>query len=437
MRHVYLANAIALAAVLAVAVPTARAQNSGPIVITTQTKATRGLYPMAVPLPPTGDAALSQLVTDVQTFDLNVSSWFKVLDPKSFLADLRSEDMSINPQSWANVGAFGVIKSKVTVSGNTATLEFKLYEVDKGAVPVLEKQYFGSVADTRKNVHKWCNEVVQHFTGEPGFFGSQVTFSNSKRIMVMDFDGNGVYAVTKNEAINILPTMSPNGKQIAFTSYMRGNPDLYVVGLSGGRPTRVAKYNGMNTGAAWSPDGRTIAITLSKDGNAEIYIINAADGTIIKRLTDNRYIDTSPAFSPDGSEIAFVSNREGNPQIFVMNADGSNQRRVSTVGTWNQTPAWSPKKGARVLAYTARDDATGRFDIVTLDLASGKLTRITQNQGNNEEPTWSPNGRVLAFSSNRPGGQGIYLANADGTGDQHVIYRGAGTSVDWGPMPAQ
>jgi TolB protein len=417
-------------------IATARADD-GRIVISTETKARKGMYPIAVPLPPTGDPQLSQLVTEVQTFDLNVSSWFKVLDPKSFLANLRSEDMSIDPQQWASVGAYGVIKSRVTVSGSSATLEFKLYEVEKGAVPVLEKRYEGSAADARKNVHKWCNEVVTYFTSEPGFFGSQVTFSTSKKIMVMDFDGNGAYAVTKNDAINILPAMSPNGRNIAFTSYMRGNPDLYVVSTSGGRPTRLAKYNGMNTGAAWSPDGRNLAVTLSKDGNAEIYLINATDGTVVRRLTDNRYIDTSPTFSPDGSEIAFVSNREGNPQIFVMSADGSNQRRVSMVGTWNQTPAWSPKKGTRILAYTARDDATGRFDIVTLDLTNGKLTRITQNQGNNEEPTWSPNGRVLAFSSNRPGGAGLYLANADGTGEQHVIYRGAGTSIDWGPMPSQ
>jgi len=438
MRHVHIANGITLVAVLLVSMPTARADDSR-IVISTETKAKKGMYPIAVPLPQTGDPALAQLVTEVQTFDLNVSSWFKVLDPKSFLADLKSEDMSIDPQKWANVGAFGVIKTKVSVSGNTATLEFKLYEVDKGAAPVLEKQYFGAVADARKNVHKWCNDVVKYLTGDrdPGFFGSQMTFSNSKKIMVMDFDGNGVYAITKNDAINILPAMSPNGKTVAFTSYMRGNPDLYTVATGGGRPTRVAKYNGMNTGAAWSPDGRTLAVTLSRDGNAEIYIVNAVDGAVVRRLTDNRYIDTSPAFSPDGSEIAFVSNREGNPQIFVMAADGSNQRRVSMVGTWNQTPAWSPKKGARVLAYTARDDTSGRFDIVTLDLTSGKLTRITQNQGNNEEPTWSPNGLVLAFSSNRPGGQGLYLANADGTGDQHIVYKGQGTSVDWGPMLSQ
>ena len=444
MRHVHvqarvawsLTAAVTVVGVLGVLGTATPAHADDRIVITTETKAKKGMYPIAVPMPTTGDPTLSQLVTNVQTFDLNVSSWFKVLDPKSFLADLRSEGMNIEPARWRDVGAFGVIKSTATMSGGMATLTFKLYEVEKGAVPVLEKTYTGPSGDARKLVHKWCNEVVKYFTGEPGFFGSQMTFSSSKKIYMMDFDGNGAYSLSKNDAINILPAMSPNGREVAFTSYMRGNPDLYITSSSGGgRPRRVAKYNGMNTGASFSPDGSKLAITLSKDGNAEIYIISAADGSVLKRLTDNRYIDTSPAFSPDGSEIAFVSNREGSPQIFVMNADGSNQRRVSTAGNWNQTPTWSPRKGAKVLAYTARDDSGGRFDIITHDLATGKLTRITQNQGNNEEPSWAPNGRVLAFTSTRPGGGGVYLANADGTGEQHLVYRGGATSVDWGRSP--
>jgi TolB protein len=411
--------------------------DDGRIVVSTDTKARKGLYPIAVPVPIDGDPAVSQLATDVQKFDLSVSSWFKVLDPKSFLADLRKEGMSIEPKQWQDVGAFGVVKTRATVAGGMATLEFKLYEVDKGAVAVLEKQYRGPVGDVRKMVHKWCNEVVAYYTGEPGFFGSQVTFSTGKKIMVADFDGQGAYAVTRNDAINILPAFSPTGGQIAFTSYMRGNPDLYSVPAGGGRPKRLSHFDGMNTGASWSPDGTKLAVTLSKDGNAEIYIVSASDGGILKRLTDNRYIDTSPAFSPDGSEIAFVSNREGGPQIFVMGADGSNQKRVSTVGNYNQTPAWNPRKGTRQLAYTARDDASNRNDIVTIDLATGKMVRITQNQGNNEEPTWSPNGRVIAFSSTRSTGTGIYLANADGTGEQTLVWKGSADSVDWGPVPQQ
>jgi TolB protein len=436
MRHVHIQTRIitgAVAALVAAAVAAGPARSDDRIVISTQTKAKKGMYPIAVPMPTGGDPQLSDLATKVQTFDLNVSSWFKVLDPKSFLADLRSEGMSIDPSRWQNVGAYGVIKTSATMSGGQATFQFKLYEVEKGAQPVLEKTYSGPASEARKLVHKWDNDVVKYYTGEDGFFNSQMTFSNSKKIFVMDFDGNGIFSVTKNDAINILPALSPRGGQVAFTSYMRGNPDLYVVGLGGQRPARISKYNGMNTGAAWSPDGSKIAVTLSKDGNAEIYLISPTDGAILARLTDNRYIDTSPAFSRDGSEIAFVSNRSGSPQIFVMKTDGSGQTQVSTAGNWNQTPAWSPLKGTRILAYTARDDATGRFDIITHDLTTGKLTRITQNQGNNEEPTWSPNGRVLAFSSTRSSGQGIYLANADGTGDQHIVYHGSGTSVDWGP----
>lgn len=435
MRSVSLLIAVLL---LAVAAPSpVRAQQR--VIIDVDTKARKGLYPIAAPAPVDGDAAAGKLVAEVQAFDLAVSSWFKVLDPRSFLADLKAEGMSIEPQRWKDIGAFGVIKSRATASGGQVTLQFKLFELEKGAIPVLEREYSGAAGDVRKLTHRWCNEVVRYYTGESSFFGSRIAFVVNQRkggrsVAVVDFDGHGLYSLTKNDSINILPAFSPSGGLIAFTSYMRKNPDLYV-SSGGGRPRRVARYPGMNTGASWSPDGSRIALTLSRDGNPEIYVVRASDGTIVSRLTNNRYIDTSPAWSPNGREIAFVSNREGGPQIFVMNADGSGQRRVSLVGGHNQTPAWSPRKGARVLAYTARDDAGGRFDIVTLDLDSGKMVRVTQGQGNNEEPTWAPGGRVLAFASTRKEGAGIYVANADGTGEQRRIYKGSATSPDWGPAP--
>ena len=225
----------------------------------------------------------------------------------------------------------------------------------------------------------------------------------------------------------------PGGGKVAFTSYMRDNPDLYVVGAGGGRPKRISRHRGMNTGAAWSPDGSKLAVTLSKDGNPEIYIISAKSGRIISRLTKNRHIDTSPAWSPDGKEIAFVSDREGSPQIFVMSASGGGQRRVSLNGNYNTEPVWSPVKGQRVLAYTTRDK--GNFDIVTLDLSTNKYTRITQNEGTNEGPAFAPNGRAIAFASVRRGGSGVYIANADGSGNAVKVWSGVASSVTWGPAP--
>ena len=433
-RRALLSLAIATAAALLLSGGAARAQGDFVIDIT---KPKRSRYPIALPMAVGSDPALAKVVHDVASFDFNIAGWFKVVDPRSYLANLEGEGLGVDVDSWKNVGAFGVIKYRAVRSGGGVLLTFKLYEIEKGGAPVLERSYRGSAADVRQLTHRWANEVVNYFTGEPGFFGSKIAYvtkgKRGKRIIGMDFDGANKYALTRNASTNILPAWSADGSRLLFTSYMRNNPDLYVVGAAGGRPRRVSRYRGMNVGGSWSPDGSKIALTLSKDGNPDIYIIDAASGRILRRLTNDRAIDTSAAWSPSGREIAFVSDREGGPQIFVMNADGSGQRRVSLNGSYNTTPTWSPRTDERRIAYTTRDG--GNFDIVTLNLESGEMVRITQNEGTNEEPSFAPNGRVIAFSSARPGGAGIYLANADGTGDAIRVARGAITSIDWGPAP--
>ncbi len=397
----------------------------------------RSLYPIAIPRG-LGSSALVKQASEIARFNLSVSGWFRVLDSRSFLANLGAEGLSINPNAWENVGAFGVMKYRIEVAGNQVTLSTRLYEVEKGNRSVLTREYRGPTSQFRRLVHRWCNDVVRYYTGEAGFFGSKIAFvsrgkTGTKHIRAVDFDGNRPYTLVGNRSINILPAWSKSGGQLAFTSYARGNPDLYVLGRGGGRSRRISNREGMNTGASWSPGGGRIAVTLSRDGNAEIYVISARDGSIIRRLTNSRGIDTAPAWSPNGREIAFVSDREGGPNIFVMNANGSNQRRVSFNGNYNTDPDWSPRKGARTLVYTTR--AGRRYDIVTLDLSTNAMVRITQNQGNNEDPSFSPNGRAIAFVSRRRGGSGIYIANADGTGKQQRIYRGSASSVDWGPAP--
>ena len=88
----------------------------------------------------------------------------------------------------------------------------------------------------------------------------------------------------------------------------------------------------------------------------------------------------------------------------------------------------------RIIAYTTRDG--GSYDIVSLDLDTKAATRITQGEGNNEEPSFAPNGRAIAFASTRSGGSGIYLASSDGTGKAQKVWGGSATGVDWGPAPS-
>src|SRR5262249_42767895 len=304
--------------VAAIFVPerTARADDPGGGVVIDVKNAKRGLYPIAVPASQDGDAAAAREIAQVASFDLSVAGVFKVLDPAGFLADLKAEGLTIDPQKWKDVGAYGVIKYRATAS----EIEFRLYEISKGTTSVLSKVY-PRKGDTRTIAHRFCNEVFKYYTGEPGLFGSKIAFTQkgntTSAIYAMDFDGANAYKVSNNSSQNILPAWSPSGGQIAYTSFMRNNPDLYVAPAGGGRPNKLSGQRGMNTGAAWSPDGKQFAITLSKDGNPEIYVISAADGSIVRRITNDRAIDTSPAWSPDGSQLAFVSDRNGGPPTFV------------------------------------------------------------------------------------------------------------------------
>ncbi|MEJ7603305.1 MAG: hypothetical protein WKG01_35790 [Kofleriaceae bacterium] len=405
----------------------ARADDKGVVISVDGKRA--GLYPLAIPASGDGDTGAAKEVATVAAFDLGVAGVFKVLDPTSFLADLKAEGTGIDPQKWKDVGALGVIKYRATAT----EVEFKLYEVSKGASAVLAKTYPRSKDNVRQLTHRWCNEVVKYYTGEAGFFGSKLAFTAkgkaTSKIYAMDFDGANAYSISNNSSTNILPAWSPSGA-IAYTSFMRQNPDLYVSGGAGGRPKKLSGQPGMNTGASWSPDGSKIALTLSKDGNPEIYVINASDGSVVRRITNDKSIDTSPAWSPDGGQLAFVSDRNGGPQIFVVSSSGGAPSQVSFNGSYNTTPTWSPRPGKKIIAYTTRDG--GRYDIVTLDLGTKAMVRVTQNEGSNEEPAFSPNGRAIAFAR---AGQGVFIANADGTSKAVKVWSGSATGVDWGPAP--
>src|SRR5205085_4220736 len=113
--------------------------------------AKRTLYPIAVPTSTDADQGAAKEISNVASFDLGVAGVFKVLDPQSYLADLKAEGIGIDPQKWKDTGAFGVIKYKITATD----IEFHLYEVSKGDKPSLTKTY--SRKDNGRTIaHRWC-----------------------------------------------------------------------------------------------------------------------------------------------------------------------------------------------------------------------------------------------------------------------------------------
>jgi len=396
-------------------------------------------YRISVPLAYGKDKALGKLVHEVVVNNLRIATAFKVLKRKTYPSLTRTEGMSIHSKEWARIGTQGVMKFKVDSDGSDVTIEFKLWEISKGETPVLEETVKTSQRLLRLAVHTWCNKVMKHYTGEPGAFGTWMAFvatmgPKRKDIYVMQHDGHGLRRVSKPKSLNILPAWSPKGERLLFTSYVRRNPDLYMVPFTGrSDPVRVSKRKNLNSGAAWSPDGKSVALTLGKDGNAEIYLLRPyrkrrRGWRIVKRLTNHSGIDTSPTWSPDGKKIVWVSNRYGSPQLWIMNADGSKKKRLTRRGYYNQTPAWCPKKGSPLIAFTSRK--SGRFSVFIYNVRTQTYRRITgRRHGNNEEPSWAPNCQLLSFASSRGG---VWVSNLDGTA-QTQIYKGKAQQPRWGP----
>jgi len=222
--------------------------------------------------------------------------------------------------------------------------------------------------------------------------GTRIAFVSNREggfylIFVMNADGLGVKALmaTHSSVPNEnSPTWSPDGKHIAFSS----DTDIYVVNADGSNRVRLTN-NTQSTSLgrvpsfselAWSPDGQHIASSYNRDGNDEIYVINA-DGSGLKRLTNNPASDQYPAWSPDSKRIAFASNRDGNYEIYVMNADGTGLNHLTNNSADDILPAWAPSQpGSPSTQVRERDGAE------TFSVPAGEFTMGSDSGEASEKP---------------------------------------------------
>jgi TolB protein len=426
MRVLVFAAAALLPSSIAVAQTPAEGEELPRIRITDPNRA---LFRLALPSA-VGDGTLAQEAIVIQRRGLEIFGLFNLLDPVSFTTDLQREGMGFSSALWSQVGAQGVIKLQVTREAGGVTIEGRLYQVGRGEGHQLAKTYKG--ASLRPLIHTWINDVIEFFTGVRGVFGSRIAFAlgRPREIGSVGADGSESKVTTNMGAECLMPAYSPDGTRLAFTSYLRGTPDLWIVPAGGGRARAISRRPGMNSGAAWSKDGRDLLVTLSFEGNPEVYRISGQDGRVLNRLTRSQFIDMSASVSPDGSQIAFVSDRGGSPQIYLMSASGGDQRRLTFQGGNNTTPRWSPRADKPQIAFTGRDER-GVFDVFVYDVRSKNIERITQGQGSNQSPEWSPDGRMLVYASSRGG---LFVMNPE-THRESQIYRGRVNSPSWGPAP--
>ncbi len=398
------------------ALPQATGPTGGAVTQITVSGGNRALFKLAV-APLIGDKDISDSVDTTASRDFVLSSLFQVLDPKSFTANLAAEGTGIDPVSWRNVGAEGVIKGSSAMRGANVHLELRLFVVSRGSTAVVSKDYDVPPNGVRAAVHQFDNEVVKWFTGTTGSFGSRLVFSattgrGQKGVFQIDSDGQGLSKLQAASNVALAPAIGPNG-----VYYAGGLPDGSYSLFRIGNPVAVLRHPGLIFGVAFGAG--KMALVISQNGQSDIFV-GAPDGSGLKKAT-NGGLNTHPAFGPNG-QLAYVSNQGGNPQIYV---DG---KRVSWRGTYNMAPAWcnTPDQGAKIL-FMGRDGATWDIFSVSPDGSAASVKRLTQDQGSNTYPTCSPDGRTVAFFSTRGG---LYLSNIDGL-NQQKISTANGESLRW------
>jgi len=421
LRRIPPAPVLAVLAALSLVVLPALAQAPQDVRIDLSKGGTRvPIHVEALAAPGRGGAPSSVDADEVLATDLDHAAVFTVT--RSWVAG----------QQPATVQAY--VGGKWVVAGGQVRLTGQVLDFP-GRRPILVRDYAGPAAEWRSLVHRFADDVVLQFTGEPGVASTRIAFvvreGRNKELYVMDSDGAGAVALTRDRSIAQSPSWSPEGSLLLFTSWKAGTgPQVYVVPARGGKSFLISGRKGNNTSAAYSPDGRDIACTLSLDGNPEIYVLDARGGAP-RRLTNNRAIDTSPSWAPTGREIAFTSDRGGTPQVYVMDRDGGNVRRLTYDVSYTDSPAWSPK-GDRI-AFVSRTSAG--FDVYVCN-ANGSDARIIAGGGYNENPRWSPDGRHLVFASNRGGSYGLYVTDLDDRPARRIDTGGReALSPAWSPRP--
>lgn len=252
-------------------------------------------------------------------------------------------------------------------------------------------------------------------------------------IFVMEGDGSDVQQVTFNEANDDKPSWSPDGRRIAFESNLDGDYDIYVMDDDGGALTKLTDNNVDDWGPAWSPDGSQIAYHSAADGDIEIYVMNA-DGSGTRQLTQNNIAtDRSPEWSPDGTRLAYFSDVSGGREIYLLEVATGAITRITDDEWYDGFPKWSPD-GTRLTFSSTRTSANA--EIFTMALDGTDKRRLTDYAGTDEDPAYSPDGAMIVFESTLSGNWDLWIVNVDGTGLQQLTNSPARDwSADWAVKP--
>lgn len=345
-----------------------------------------------------GDAAAQTFLLTLKA-DLNRSGYFEV----------------------TSAGGAVSVAGSCTSGGGQLNADCQVYNVGTRQ-RLLGKSYKTSSAEARALAHKVADEIVLAVTGKRGMASGKIalvsTRTGRKELYVCDMDGKDMRQITNDRSIVVGPLWTPDGKNIVYTSYKMGYPNVFITGR--GKP--LSSHGGLNAGGAISPDGKDMAVILSRDGNPELYLKSLRTGALTRLTATRPGVEASPCWSPDGNHIAYVSDSSGTPQIYIISKHGGRPTRLTSTGAENVAPDWGSNG---YIAFSSR--IGGRYRIAIANPVAKSMRVLETDWADYEDPSWAPDGRHIVCARTSQHRTSIYLL--DTLKDSHVALLTG--SVDW------
>ncbi len=360
--------------------------------------------------------------------DLKKSGVFLPISPNSYQERPHS-DSQINYMTFQALGAAYIVTGKV-VAGQ---------EIVFSIADAFQQQSLGTYRvrfngkTLRQTAHEVSDLILEKLTGVRGAFATRLVYIHEKgqgaarryQVVISDSDGFAPIVLLNSLAPVMSPRFSPNGRKIAYVTFEGGQSQIVTHDIMTGIRHLVSKAEGINSSPAWSPDGSKIAMVLSKDGNPEIYYKDMMTGALM-RVTNHRSIDTEPTWSPDGKKIYFTSDRSGDPQLYQIALSNGAVSKVTSAGRYSAGADVSSDNNYIALARKTADG----FAIGTIDRNTGQF-KVVSHSSDDETPRFSPNGKMLIFTSVTGNKAVLKVVNVDGTGTNTLSTSGQIRDPDW------